>query len=326
MLTEIKVHNIHQLLEAFKNVKVLIVGDLMLDRYFYGDVKRISPEAPVPVVNITRTSAKLGGAANVALNVAGLGAVPYLIGVTGRDAEAADLKKILYENQINGQYVINASNRQTTVKTRIVAHQQHIVRLDQETTAPIDEQIKIEIRRVIEEIISEIDIIVVSDYAKGLLTENLLKFLINLSGERKIKILIDPKGKNYQIYKGATILTPNLREAAEACNLREDEDNLVKRAGQKLLDDVNLDSLLITQGENGMTLFQKNGGQKHLSSVAREVYDVTGAGDTVISTLAVCLGAQMDLEKAAEFANRAAGIVVEHVGTTAINQRWLSEV
>ena len=316
---------VKQLLKEFSNVRVLVIGDLMLDSYFYGNVNRISPEAPVPVVNITEKKSVVGGAGNVAVNIAGLGAKPFLVGLVGDDADGELLIETIEKSGVPAENLLKIADRRTTVKTRVVAHQQHIVRLDQENKNKITRVQEEQVWQIVEPLLDEVKIAVISDYAKGLLTENILSLIIAKCENSGIFLLVDPKGKNYSIYSRAAMLTPNRREAAEACNLNEDLPDLVGVAGAQLMFENKLEALLITEGENGMTLFQKNKESKHFSAFSREVYDVTGAGDTVISTLAVALGAGADLETAAEIANIAAGTVIEHFGTTAIKLSDLAE-
>lgn len=307
------------ILNNFSKVKVLIIGDLMLDRYWWGNVSRISPEAPVPVVRLEKNTFAAGGAANVAVNVAGLGANACLIGLIGIDPEAQQFIETLRRAKVSTDFLVSSDKRPTTVKTRIIAHNQQVVRVDQEVNNVLTDE---EEKRVWEKtngMLGEIDIIIISDYAKGLLTDEILTRLIKTANAANKLIIIDPKGKNYAKYAEATLLTPNLREAAEACGLDENQSGLVEIAGSKLITDHALDALIITQGEDGMTLFQKNSKSVHLKASAKEIYDVTGAGDTVIATLAVAIAAGFDLEEAAAIANTAAGMVVEQVGTTAIS-------
>ena len=314
-----------QNLENFSNVKVLVVGDVMLDRFWWGNVSRISPEAPVPVVNLKNTSLAAGGAANVAANVAGLGADAFLIGVIGDDDEAQLFPEILKKTNVSSEFLVTIPTRQTTVKTRVIAHSQQVVRIDQETKEGLNQNEEQMIWEKIETLTGETDIFIVSDYAKGVLTDNLLARLITTARGLNKKVLIDPKGKNFLKYKGATLLTPNQREAAEACNLDETEQEVVEKSGGMLLKNLSLEALLVTQGEKGMSLFQRNEKKTHLNSSAREVYDVTGAGDTVIASLAVALAAGSDFYEAANIANISAGLVVEQIGTTAISTKMLRE-
>ncbi|CAN5719247.1 hypothetical protein BH20ACI4_BH20ACI4_00200 [soil metagenome] len=297
----------------------------MLDRYLWGSVERISPEAPVPVVKLQKTSLVLGGAANVAANIAGLGAKPILVGAIGVDNESKLFNPLLDKLKIPAANLVKIKNRPTTIKTRIVAHNQHVVRIDQEDNRNLNKTDEEKIWGKIKESIEKTEIIIVSDYAKGVLTENLLARLITTAKQKKKKVLVDPKGNDYSKYIGADILTPNRFEAAEACHLPADGQETVEQAGHLLIKKLNLKSILITQGENGMTLFQKNGKSFHFDALARKVYDVTGAGDTVIAAFGVCLGSGGDLLEASEIANISAGIVVEEIGTTTITLEKLQK-
>jgi D-beta-D-heptose 7-phosphate kinase/D-beta-D-heptose 1-phosphate adenosyltransferase len=310
-------------LENFSKVKVLIVGDVMLDRFWWGNVTRISPEAPVPVMNLRNTSVSAGGAANVAANIAGLGAQPFLVGAIGDDQEAELFPEILADSNVSADFLIKITERQTTVKTRIIAHSQQIVRIDQETKERLNENQEAKLWNRISDLINEVKVIVLSDYAKGVLTDSLLLRLITTAREENKLVLVDPKGKNFSKYKYANLLTPNRREVAEACKLEEDERDLIEDAGKKLVGKLQLEALLITEGEDGVTLVEKNKQPRHLKALARDVYDVTGAGDTVIACLAAGLGSGMSYLRAAKFANLAAGLVVEHIGTTPISLKML---
>jgi D-beta-D-heptose 7-phosphate kinase/D-beta-D-heptose 1-phosphate adenosyltransferase len=312
-------------LENFSKVKVLVVGDIMLDQYWWGSVNRISPEAPVPVVHLKQTSLVAGGAANVAVNIGGLKAKPFLVGIIGDDKEAELFPFLLNNSEISADYLIKLPNRQTSVKTRVIAHSQQVVRIDRESKLNLTNSEEDNIWERIKGLIENVDLVVLSDYNKGFLTEKLLKRLITTTTENNKFILVDPKGKNYSKYYGATILTPNLKEIIEACGMDESEPEILERAGRQLLEVLNLKALLITQGEEGMTLLEKNKKSTHLTARARKVYDVTGAGDTVIATLAVAIGAGLNLTDSSNAANIAAGIVVEQVGTSTINFNDLND-
>ena len=317
--------NLSSIINKFSKVKVLVVGDVMLDRYWWGSVERISPEAPVPVVKLQKTSLVVGGAANVAANIAGLGAKPFLIGAVGDDKEANLFKPLLETLKINPEHLVKIKSRLTTIKTRVVAHNQHVVRIDQEQSEDLNAAEEEKIWQKIETVFDKVDIIIISDYAKGVLTDNLISRLITKANDFKKFILVDPKGKDYQKYTGADLLTPNRFEAVQACNLLPDGQAVVEKAGKLLLEKLDLQAVLITQGEDGMTLFRQNEISFHLNALARKVYDVTGAGDTVIAALAVSLGSGADLTHAAEIANLSAGIVVEEIGTTAITKKKLKD-
>lgn len=315
--------NLNSIIKKFSSVKVLVVGDVMLDQYLWGSVERISPEAPVPVVKLQKTSLAVGGAANVAANIAGLGAEAFLVGAIGKDKEATLFEPLLKKLKISQANLVKIEKRPTTIKTRIVAHNQHVVRIDQEENQEINSADEERVWKRIEKLLNKIEIIIVSDYAKGVLTENLLMRLITTTKKLNKTILIDPKGSDYKKYSGADILTPNRFEAAQACSLPPDGQEIVEKAGTTLIKKLKLKSVLITQGEDGMTLFQKNRKSFHLNALARTVYDVTGAGDTVIAALGVSLGSGADLLEASEIANISAGIVVEEIGTTAITREKL---
>lgn len=307
---------VEEILAKAPSVNVLVVGDVMLDRYHWGDVSRISPEAPVPVVRLDRTTIAAGGAANVAANIVGLGASVRLFGLIGDDAEGDVLKREIERTGVSGDDLVGVGGRQTTVKTRIVAHGQHVVRLDQEDASslagPVQDALCADLVRALE----TSSIVVVSDYAKGMLTDELLARLITSARRSGIPVLVDPKGKEYAKYAGATMVTPNQKEALDACGLNS--ENSLEAAGRKLLTDLNLESALITCGAAGMRLFLDGAEPVSFTARARKVYDVTGAGDTVIAALGTALGTGAGLHPAVEFANLAAGIVVEQIGTTAI--------
>lgn len=306
---------IREILAGFSKVKVLVVGDVMLDRYWWGSMTRISPEAPVPIVNLEKESFVVGGAANVAANIKGLGATPYLVGIIGDDANGEVFKNSLEFLKISSKSIVKIANRPTTTKTRIIAQHQQISRIDCESNQnllPEEEEI---VWQKCLDLINKVDVIIVSDYLKGLLSENLLMRLITTANLTDKKILVDPKGKNYQKYKNATLLTPNKKEAFEASGKTR-----IDKAGEWLLAKLCLESLLVTQGEEGMTIFEKKVKQPiQMAAMARHVYDVTGAGDTVIGVLATALATGADLRNAAKIANVAAGCVVEEVGTTIID-------
>ncbi len=315
-----------QILDNLSKTRVLIVGDVMLDRYWWGSVARISPEAPVPIVRLDRTTLAAGGAANVAANVAGLGAEALLVGVVGKDAEAQLLGTELKTAGVSASHLVTDPNRPTVVKTRIIAHSQQVARVDQEHDLSLDAETRGEIATVLARLVPACDIVVVSDYDKGVLGDDVLADLLTQAKTAGKSVLVDPKGREYGKYRGATMITPNRREAAQACNLNEGSDGLVEVAGQRLLKDLELEAVLITQGEDGMTLFRAERERRHFPAAARKVYDVTGAGDTVIATLATSLGAGADLETATGLANLAAGLVVEQVGTSAVTLKALRPV
>lgn len=297
----------------------------MIDRYWWGSVNRISPEAPVPVVHLNSASLIPGGAANVAVNIAGLGAEAFLVGVIGEDSEGELFPSLLNEVKISPDNLISLKNYQTIVKTRVVAHSQQVVRIDQESKLILTEIEENEIWEKISIIIDKVDLIVISDYNKGLLTNSLISGLITTATKSNKIVLVDPKGNNFQKYRNATILTPNLKEFIEACNFEGVSSEIFEEKGAQLLSLLNLEALLVTQGEDGMTLLEKGKKPFHLRAQARKVYDVTGAGDTVIATLAVAIGAGLNFAESAKAANTAAGIVVEQIGTSTVEFKDLAD-
>lgn len=303
---------------------ILVIGDIMLDRYWWGSVTRISPEAPVPVVRLDKTSVTLGGAANVAANIVGLGMRAEIISVIGTDSEGRELRTILANGGISDAGLVGLSGRPTTVKTRVVAHGQHVTRVDHEAAADLDAGEESAVLDRISDRLPGAKVVVVSDYAKGLLTEKILNVVIGSSRSANIPVLVDPKGRRYSKYSGATILTPNKREAAEACSMDESESGVVEHAGNVLLHDLGLDALLITRGEEGMSLFEQERKPRHMPTQAREIYDVTGAGDTVLAAMAVGLALGKSFADAAAVANAAAGLAVEQVGTTIVTKEMLA--
>ena len=297
--------------EAVRNARVLVVGDVMLDRYWFGDVERISPEAPVPVVKVVRTEERLGGAANVAWNMAAIGAKPVLLSVVGDDAEADSLQRQLDEHGIQAQLYRDA-NVSTTIKMRVIGRQQQLIRIDFENE-PGHEALAAKLADF-EGKLAECDVVVMSDYGKGGLKH--IERMIGLAKQQNKTILIDPKGDDYARYAGASLITPNQSELREVVGRWKDEADLTRRA-QQLCGSLQLGGLLVTRSEEGMTLFRETE-RLHVATVAREVYDVSGAGDTVIAILAVMLASGQSMAQAVEWANKAAGIVVGKLGTAAV--------
>lgn len=294
--------------EKLKIARVLVVGDVMLDRYWFGEVNRISPEAPVPVVKVGRTEERLGGAANVARNIAAVGARVALLSVVGEDEAADCLQRLLKADAIAGR-LHRDSGLATTIKLRVIGRQQQLLRVDFETE-PGHEVLAAKLADF-EARLPEADAVILSDYGKGGLKH--IERMIALTRAAGKPILVDPKGDDYGRYRGATLLTPNRSEFREVAGSWTDEDDLTARA-HKLREDLGVDALLVTRSEEGMTLYRRSG-RLHVPAVAREVYDVSGAGDTVIGILGVMLAAGADISEAVELANKAAGIVVGKLGT-----------
>ncbi|MGE5524744.1 MAG: D-glycero-beta-D-manno-heptose-7-phosphate kinase [Rhodospirillaceae bacterium] len=296
----------------FDRVRVLVVGDVMLDRYWFGEVGRISPEAPVPVVKIDRMQERPGGAANVARNAAALGAQVDLLSVVGRDEAAGKLKRLLRRDGINARLYHDASI-DTTVKLRVIARSQQLLRVDFET--PPSHEVLASKLRDFERMLKRADIVVLSDYGKGGLTH--IAAMIRLARKAGKPVLVDPKGDDYSRYRGATLITPNRSEFREVAGQWKNEGDLTRRA-EALRRELKAEALLVTRSEEGMTLYQR-GSRLHVPAQAREVFDVSGAGDTVIATIAVMLGSGADFAQAIETANRAAGIVVGKFGTAVVH-------
>lgn len=299
------------------NARVLIVGDVMLDRYWFGDVTRISPEAPVPVVKVDRSEERPGGAANVARNVAALEAQTALLSVVGADEAGQALARLLREANIDASLHEDVG-LSTTVKLRVVGRQQQLLRIDFENS-PDHEVLKAKLAEYRERL-GRCDVVVLSDYGKGGLAH--IGEMIRLAREAGKPVLVDPKGDDYARYAGATVITPNRSELREVVGRWSGEEDLAHRA-QKLREELGLDALLVTRSEEGMTLFRA-GGVEHEPALAREVFDVSGAGDTVIATLAVMMAAGLDLAVAMKLANRAAGVVVGKLGTATCSRAELA--
>ncbi len=288
--------------------RVLVVGDVMLDRYWFGDVSRISPEAPVPVVKVERSEERPGGAANVARNIAALGARIALLSVVGADEAGASLARLLAEASIDASLHEDAQLN-TTVKLRVLGRQQQLLRIDFET-APTHEVLQAKLADFQQRIVA-CDVVILSDYGKGGLTH--ITEMIRLAREHKKLVLVDPKGDDYTRYRGASIVTPNLAELREVVGRWNNEEDLQARV-TRLRSDLGLEGLLLTRSEEGMTLFS-DAGAVHEPALAREVYDVSGAGDTVIATMAVMLASGLTMAESMVWANRAAGVVVGKLGT-----------
>lgn len=299
-------------------IRILVAGDIMLDRYWFGDVNRISPEAPVPIVKIEREETRLGGAANVARNIATLGCRSSLLGITGDDEAGSSIKKMLNEIDV-AHYLHHDSSISTIVKLRVIGRQQQLLRVDFEKKPDLDIiNTKTNQYRAI---LQEHDIIVLSDYAKGALTH--ISDMIKSAKKAGKKVLVDPKGEDFTRYAGATVLTPNKSELRQVIGSWTDEKHLTEKA-HLLRKELQLDYLLLTRSEEGMSLYGENE-TIHVPAIAREVYDVSGAGDTVIATLACMLGAGKDMAEAVAIANKAAGIVVGKLGTATVTQKELFE-
>ncbi len=316
--------------ERFDNIaskigrsKVMILGDIMLDEYLLGSVQRISPEAPVPVVEISSDRILLGGAANVAANIRALGDEPVLVGTVGEDEAASKLKQLLNQRGISSDFCVTDSSRRTTIKTRILAHSQQVVRADREDCHELDKEIEAGVFERMLSIADEIGAVIISDYGKGVVTASLLEKVIGVCEEKGIFVGVDPNESRFSNYRRVSLITPNHHEAGFAYGRRITSTVDLDEVGHGLLKQLEAKSILITRGGDGMSLFQAGAGATHIPTFARKVYDVTGAGDTVIALFvsAICAGA--DLSEAAVVANAGAGLTVAEVGTAAVTKAQL---
>jgi D-glycero-beta-D-manno-heptose-7-phosphate kinase len=316
-----------EILRIVSGRNVVVYGDVMLDEFVWGDVTRISPEAPVPVVDVRRESVRLGGAANVLANLIALGARASVVGVVGDDRAGASLRAELKEAGGTGDTLVVEVGRPTTVKTRIIAHSQLVVRADRERRAHVDAATEERIVEVLRRLIEGADAFVVSDYDKGAVTPRVLAEVLPAAYGRGVPVLVDPKIRNFDAYRPATLVTPNHHEALRLTNTDDHTDDGLRRAAGLLRARLDCESVLITRGERGMMLLEGGHEPVYVATAAREVYDVTGAGDTVIATLAAALAARASMVESAVLANHAAGIVVGKVGTaTATAQEVVNSI
>ncbi len=303
------------LIEALPDVRILCVGDVMLDRYVYGAVERVSPEAPIPVLRVERETAMLGGAGNVIRNVLALGARARLVAAVGDDAAGEAVRGLLAAGDGLSFALITDTARQTSIKTRFLAGNQQILRADEETLAPLDEEPRHALREAVGTMLADAQIVVLSDYGKGVLSGGIAAELIALARAAEKPVIVDPKGRHYARYAGASVVTPNRSELAEAAGTAVRTPDEAVIAARLLLDMHGFDAVIATLGKDGMAVVTDDGEVRHLPAEAREVFDVSGAGDTVVAALAAALGSGAELVQAAALANVAAGIVVGKVGT-----------
>ena len=292
------------ILNNFKGKNILIVGDIMLDKYIFGKVERISPEAPVQVVEVIKEDYVPGGAANVANNIAALEGNAFMVGIVGDDKEANILLEELSKRNINTQGIIKDQNKPTTQKVRVLGQKQQLLRIDYEKKDYLNKETENTILNFIKTKITDIDAVIISDYAKGVITENMIAQIKEIAGNKII--IVDPKPKHKKFYKGVTLITPNLKEAKE---MAEKEVDLITELGSPIL---------VTKGEKGMSLYEKDGNITNIPTKAKEVYDVSGAGDTTVATLTLSLTTGATLKQAAILANHAAGITVGKIGTSTV--------
>jgi len=319
---------LEKIFKKFKDKKILVIGDIILDRYIFGKVSRISPEAPVPVVDVYEESYRLGGAANVANNIVSLGGNVAIAGIIGKGSAGRIIRDILQEKKISQDYVFE-DMRRTTVKTRIIGGNQQIVRFDIEDRRRLEGKAKEMFLSMIKDAIKNFDAVIVSDYKKGVVSKELFKILVNERKNNHLFVSVDPKVGHFRLYKHVSLITPNLAEASHGAEIDiKDEKTLVK-AGNNLIKKLQCDAVLITRGEEGMTIFEKTDSKvkvTHLPTVAKKVFDVTGAGDTVIATITLAHIAGASLVDAAKISNIAAGVVVGRVGTSTVTQEEIIDL
>lgn len=312
-------------LDRFPRSRVLVLGDVMVDEYVWGTVSRISPEAPVPVVAVRSETVKAGGAGNVAANIAALGGEVRVVGVVGNDAPAERLAHELELVGVKSDGLIVDASRPTTIKSRVVAGSQHVVRFDRESDAPLHRAIRTRVLQQVREGLPMVDTLLISDYAKGVVSPVLVREVLALADRLKKMVAVDPKVQHLSLFRGVAVVAPNHHEAAAAVRLpvRNEEDLL--RVGRMLLRRLKTQAVLITRGEQGMSLFEAGRPVTHIPTVARDVYDVTGAGDTVMAALSLALAAGADMHAAAVIANYAAGVVVSKRGTATLSRVELEQ-
>jgi len=303
------------LVPKLKGARVVCVGDLMLDRFVYGTAERISPEAPIPVVRIEREESMLGGAGNVVRNIVGLGGNVEFVSVVGQDQAGREVMELVGELDGVEPHLLVERNRATTIKTRYIAGHQQMLRADRETASAVADSIAEDSARLVCQAMKDCAVVAISDYAKGLLIPREIATIVHAAKAAKRIVIVDPKGRDYSRYKGATILTPNKRELADAAQMPVDDDRSVELAAKKILKIVEAQAIVVTRGADGMSVVPAKGKPLHLPALAREVFDVSGAGDTVVATLATALAGGLSLEQAARLASVAAGVVVAKVGT-----------
>jgi D-glycero-beta-D-manno-heptose-7-phosphate kinase len=307
-----------ELLAAFPGRQVLVLGDIMLDEYIWGEVRRISPEAPVPVVEVRQRSFVPGGAANTATNVAALGGRPILVGVVGQDQGAASLRELVSRDGTDPEGLCVDPTRSTTTKSRIIAQNQQVVRLDVEERCAISPALEDTLLAAVERHLPRAEACIISDYGKGVVTPRVSGELIRLARGAGCPVVVDPKGADYTKYRGATVVKPNLYEAEHSAKVEITGETSLREAAARLIELLGGSALLVTRGADGMSLFRPGAPPLHMPAVVRNVFDVTGAGDTVAGTLAMGLAARGSLELAVQLANRAASIVVGKIGTATV--------
>jgi rfaE bifunctional protein kinase chain/domain len=315
---------IHQVFNDFNTVKATVLGDIMLDAYFFGKVDRISPEAPVPVVSVTSKERRAGGAANVAFNLKNLGAQVSICAVVGNDLEGEFLRTLFEEKRINTDGLVLDYDRQTTVKTRVIGNQQQVLRVDEEDTHPHDISVEDQLIVLLKESLSDCDVLVIEDYNKGLLSERIIQSALSLAKKKNIPVVVDPKKENFLAYKGVALFKPNRKELKEGLNLESNLDNRaeIETAVRSLNKQLQSDRIMLTLSEDGTVIFQDDTFH-HFPAHPRKIRDVSGAGDSVISVAALCVALNLAPQMTAELSNLAGGLVCEKVGVIPIDRDQL---
>lgn len=308
-----------EILAQFPRRKILVLGDIMVDEYIWGAVSRISPEAPVPVVEVEDENIRLGGAANVVANIRALRGQADLVGVAGGDSMAERLLHEIEQIGVKLDGIVVDRARKTTIKTRVVAGSQHVVRFDRESNEDLDDGLGGRIQELVQDRLDHVDALVISDYGKGVINARLLEVVVPLARARGVMTVVDPKINHFDLYRQVSVLTPNHREAMAAWGRPIRGEAEVAAAGRHLLDRLKVQAVLVTRGERGMSLFEGNGRVSQIPAVAKEVFDVTGAGDTVVGTMALALASRATMVEAAQIANHAAGVVVGKRGTATVS-------
>ena len=322
-MIHIEKRQLEKIIDRAKKAKILVFGDLMVDEYLWGNVTRISPEAPVPIINISSAQSRFGGAANVAFNLQGLGQTPLLVGVVGEDRMGQLFRNMMEENGLSDEGIITIPQRPTTVKTRIIGNNQQIARVDQETTESISLEVQESLFKIFVSQIESVSAIIIQDYNKGIVAPQLVNHIIDLANRNGKIITVDPKFENFFSFKNVTLFKPNIKETEEALAMRITNEQEVVTAGKKLMSVLNCEAVLITRGAHGMALLEKNGDCTFVETKARNVADVSGAGDTVIATLSYALSGGASMKEAVTMANFAAGLVCEEVGVVPVNLNGL---
>ncbi len=315
---KISIKRLSEIQNEIKGKRIAVIGDMMLDSYFWGNVKRISPEAPVPVVEVDNEFSRFGGAANVALNISTLGGYPIPVGVIGDDNSGNIFMDLMKESNIDNSGIIVDEKRPTTTKTRVIANNQHVVRVDKENKNGITNSVESKIINFVENNKVSLDGIILQDYNKGVLTQEIISGIIKIANNNDIIITVDPKFDNFFEYKDVTVFKPNRKETEDAFGIRIFNDDSISNAGYLLLEKLNPKYALLTLGEEGIAIFNSNKDEKRIPTKARKVRDVSGAGDTVISTLTIALSAGADIYEASYLANYSGGLVCEEVGIVPI--------